>query len=1197
MKCPDCRFENLEDANFCSQCGTPLSKTPSGTFPAQSFDDKFAKIQRYLPQGLTKKILSQRDRIEGERRFVTVMFCDMEGFTPLVERLGAEEAYGVMDQVYEILIRQVHGYEGTINEMTGDGIMALFGAPIALEEAPQRALWAARAIHREMAVYNHKRQGQNPIRMRIGIHSGPVVVGTLGNDLRVEFKAVGDTVNLASRMERLAEPETTYVTQDVFKLTRGLFAFENLGKKVIKGWGENIPVYKVIPSDTDIHRPRLGTERMILSGMVGRASNLDKLELQVMRLINGEGSIVNIIGEAGIGKSRLVTELKQRESIQRVTVLEGRAISMGRNLSFHPIVDLIKQWAEIGTEDSEAVAFARLEAALYGVLQGKAVDVLPFIATLMGMKFPEKYSASMKGIEGEALEKLIRKRVGDLLSVASERRPLIVIIDDFHWADLSTIELMESLFRLSRRKRILFLNLFRPGYVATGERIVSAIKEKFSSLYIEIPLEPLDDQMSEALIVDMLNLRGVNHAVIDKIVQRAGGNPFFIEEVVRSFIDEGAIVLKDGTFKVTAKFGTMSIPNTINDVLMARIDSLEEDARDLLKVAAVIGRTFFYRILAKVAGSVQNVDDRLSYLKATELILERERFEELEYQFKHALTQETAYASILPQKCKALHLKVADTIEKVFAKKMHAFYGMLAYHYSRAESLDKAEEALIKAGEEALKSSASSEALHYYMEAMRLYRQKSGEMLDPAKIALLEKNIALAFFNHGQYEEAIEYFDKALSYYWGNLPTNAFSLAYRLSAAFMHFLVALYLPFIKYRQKTSPEDIQTIDLFHKKSKALGIINPMRFFIESVFICREVTCKNLSDAELWLEIFVESSCLFSFTGISFKLSEKILAASKKIIEPNKVKVCLIYDFMKTIHQYLIGNWGQIDSHDLGLVNKNLEMGEVFIASQHLYWHGCPNIYMGKLAAAEDVLKELSNIAEVYENDFSILLKYMLKIKLLIEQRLLDEALDEIGNGIAFAKKKKFLITLVDFHSCQAKIFTLRKEFDGAADSLQKADEIRSTTRATPIQLSIYFRSEVEYLISRLEDALKNEHTAALKYRKKAAWACRRLIKSTRKAAQHRTEAYRLRGIYCGLLNKPDRAFKWLAKSIAVGEKLGARPELARTYVEMGKRMRGASGGSFERKGLTAEDYFGKARTLFAEMGLQWDLDKLEHLTRN
>ncbi|MGD9181836.1 MAG: adenylate/guanylate cyclase domain-containing protein, partial [Desulfobacterales bacterium] len=317
MKCPKCESDNREGVNFCEECGAkfelvcpsckakiPLGKKFCGecgqnlTLPSEqapkefSFDQKIEKIQKYLPKGLTEKILSQRDRIEGERKQVTVMFCDMEGFTPLSELLGIEEAYGIIDQIYEILIHKVHDYEGTVNEMTGDGIMALFGAPVALEDSPQRAIRSSLAIHREMAKFSdqlkQEKKDAPPVKMRIGVHTGPVVVGTVGNDLRVEFKAVGDTVNIASRMEGLADPGTTYITEDTFKLTEGLFRFEALGEKEIKGKKEPIKVYRAIAPSTSRTRFDVSAERG-LTPFVGRERELELLLDGFERAKGGRG--------------------------------------------------------------------------------------------------------------------------------------------------------------------------------------------------------------------------------------------------------------------------------------------------------------------------------------------------------------------------------------------------------------------------------------------------------------------------------------------------------------------------------------------------------------------------------------------------------------------------------------------------------------------------------------------------------------------------------------------------------------------------------------------------------------------------------------------------------------------------------------------------------------------------------------------
>jgi len=507
--CSRCSFRNPPQFKFCGECGHDLNFQKEQTHGELSFDEKLERIQKYLPGGLTQKILTQKGKIEGERKQVTVMFCDMVGFTSLTERLGPEEIYTLMDQVYEILIHKVHECEGTVNEMTGDGIMALFGAPIALEDACQRAIRSAFAIHREINRIGDQLKSEKripAIRMRIGIHTGPVIVGTLGNDLRVEFKAVGDTVNLASRMEGLADPGTTYVTEDTFKLTEGFFHFEALGKKKVKGKEEAVSVYKVLSAKDDVHRSRLGSERMIYSEMVGRENELHRLELQLMKVINGQGSIVNIIGEAGIGKSRLVAELKKCEMMKDVSLLEGRAISIGGKLSFHPITDLLKQWMGIRQDDDQVAAFCKLQNAVRNLLPEEAGEALAFLATLMGIALSGNYAERVKGLGGEALEKLILKSLRDLLIRAAERTPLIIVMEDLHWADTSSLQVLESLFRLVETQRILFINLFRPGFPETGERILKALKERLILHHLEMVLEPLDERMSEALIGNMLTI-------------------------------------------------------------------------------------------------------------------------------------------------------------------------------------------------------------------------------------------------------------------------------------------------------------------------------------------------------------------------------------------------------------------------------------------------------------------------------------------------------------------------------------------------------------------------------------------------------------------------------------------------------------------------------------------------------------------
>ena len=1196
MKCPKCQFENPEDARFCMGCGHNLTP-PSEPLPRElSFDEKLDKIKRYLPKGLTEKILSQKDKIEGERKQVTVMFCDMEGFTPLVERLGPEEAYSVMDQVYEILIHKVHDYEGTVNDMTGDGVMALFGAPIALEDAPQRALRSALSIHREIAKFNDQRKGIKPIRMRIGVHTGPVVVGTLGNDLRVEFKAVGDTVNLASRMEGLAEPDTIYVTEDTFKLTEGLFRFEALGKKKVKGKEEPVPVYKVLSTKEDVYRPRLGFERMIYSEMVGREKELDRLELQVMRVINGKGSVVNIIGEAGIGKSRLVAELKNYDVMKKVALFEGRAISIGRNLSFHPIIDLLKHWARIRGDDSEAAALSKLETAVRRVYPEEVDEVLPFVATLMGMKLSGRYAERVKGIEGEALEKLILKNVRDLLIKSTELTPLVIVTEDLHWSDTSSIELMESLFRLAETQRILFVNVFRPGHKETGDRIVETIKERLPSYYVEIVLQPLDERISETLINNMLNIRGLQHAVIDQIVERAGGNPFFIEEVVRSFIDEGAVVAKEGAFEVTEKIDTMVIPHTINDLLMARIDRLEEETRNLVKIASVIGRSFFYRILTGVARAIEEIDNRLSYLKEIQLIRERRRMEELEYLFKHALAQEAAYESILLRKRKELHLKVAVSIEKVFKERMHEFYGMLAYHYSMGEDLDKAEEYMIKAGEEALRSSASREAINYYQEALSLYLNKYGDTAEAEKLVMLEKNIALAFFYKGEYANALVYFDNVLKRLGIKPPQNKILIMIKLIFDLLKVIVNLYFPSKKSKKIPDNQDNEIFDLSEKKGITLSLVNPMRGFAEDIGRIKNSLRFDLRKIRDGYIIPLTGSAMFSFTGFSFGLSNKFLKYAEDVIDKKNFKELFAFNSYKLSHNYLSGNWDDIQDYDESLLDQNLKIGQFWEVSTYILLYGYVKLEQGEFKAVYPLLEKLSKIADIYEYEIARANQLCLETELLFQYRNLHGAQELVekfeSSTVKIGSDPLRLISL----GYKVLIQILLKDLVEAEKSLNQAEDCyRKQTDVFPVYASTYFPTRFFLDLELLEESiLSNNKSGVSKYRRNACKSGKKALKHSKKYAIYRTRIVRSVGLYYWLIDKQNEAAKWWKKAIEKGERLSARPDLARTYMEIGKRFLEEKSTYKELNGVSAKEYLEKARTMFKEMDLKWDLDELDRI---
>lgn len=1186
MKCLRCQTDNPDVAEFCSECGCDLKKE------ADTTSQRLTRLYSYTPKFLTETILLNKRAIEGERKQVTVFFADVAGFTSMSEKLDPEQVHRIMDGAFRILMDEIHAYGGTINQFTGDGVMALFGAPVAHEDHAQRACHAAIAIRNGMVAYRQEVKTLFAVdfQVRVGLNTGPVVIGSIGDGLRADYTATGITVNIAARMESSANPGTVLVSRNTYRQTSAYFRYRSLGKLEIKGKGEPLEVYELVEA---IERPKSGLDRQIFSKMVGRDKELNLLEIQVLKAVNGEGSVVNIIGEAGIGKSRLVAELKNSEIMNRITLLEGRAMSMGRNLSFHPVIDLLKQWAKIREDDSEATALIKLETAVRRVCSEKLHEVLPFVATLMGMKLSGRYAQRVEGIEGEALERLILKNVRDLLIKATELRPLMIVTEDLHWADMSSIELLESLMRLAERHRVLFVNVFRPGHNNTGDRIMKTIKESLPVYYVEIALKPLDEHMSEILVNNMLNIRGLQLSVIDQIVGRSGGNPFFIEEVVRSLIDEGAVVAADGAFEVVAKINTMEIPHTINDVLMARIDRLEERTRNLVKFASVIGRSFFYKILTEVGRTIENIDDRLSYLKNIQLIRDRHRMEELEYLFKHALAQEAAYESILLQKRKEIHLQVADSIEKVFKERLHEFYGMLAYHYSKGEDFAKAEEYMVKAGEEALRSSASLEALNYYEEALGLYQNIYGDKADPDKIAILEKNIAIALYNKGD-EDALLYFDRVLNRWGIYSPQNKHRVLLKLIFDLIAVITQLYIPSKKRKKMPTQRDNEIFDLSFKKAKLLSIINPKRQLTEVIGLIRESLRFDLQKVEHGYTLLLTGSAFFSYSGLSFRISNRFLAHAESGIDKKDLKELLFLNVCQSIHNCSSGNWDYFQDHDEFLLDQNLKLGNLWEVICYYIFHGIVKLEQGDFEAAFPSIEKLSYIADSYEYEPARAHKLARETQYLLQCRKLYGAEKSAEEYISVANKIDSDPLRLASLGYKAQVQILLQDLNGAEGSLEQLEEYyRKQAIVPPVYAVPYLVARFSLDIERLEASLRSKDRSHLDdYRQRARKSCKTILKISRKYAPLRSAVFRLAGTFHWLINKQTKAVKYWQKGILESDRLGARPDLARTRMEIGKRFLEDKSKYKELDGIRVEGHLEKARELFLAMDLQWDLDALE-----
>jgi class 3 adenylate cyclase/tetratricopeptide (TPR) repeat protein len=1146
---------------------------------------------------------SRRVKRDSERRQATVMFAAVTGFKALNDRFTPEQITRLLNDWFGVLEVAVRTYGGVVDKFLGEGVMALFGVPNAIEHAPRQAVNAAIDIRNQLVDYNRTRQLPVALGVHIGINTGLVIAGEIGGRVRRDFTAIGDTVNLAARLKEGAPDAAVYVGPETHRYTRDDFAWRALPPMSVKGKEKTIQAYELMSVTERVHRGAANAgpaERQVSSAMVGRERELAQIESQVRHLVDGRGGIVTLVGEAGMGKSRLVGELRAAPALHDARVLEARSLAIGQNLSFHPFVDLLRNWAGIPPEEAEDVALARLETALQALTPEEAGETLPFLATMMGMHLTGALAERVEGIQGEALERLVIRAVRALLEALAEQSPLVLIFEDLHWADQSSIKLLEIMLRMVQRHRVLFLIVGRPDSPETMDRIVADARAQHALQHADVQLGRLTDQQCATLIRNLLRIDALPYATEALIIRKAEGNPFYIEEVIRSLIDAGAVEATAGGFRLTEKIDTVEIPGTIQEVIMARVDRLDEPTRYVLQVASVIGRFVYFRILAGLMEEVPDLEARLTYLEERQLLLQRRTREtasvrrttlrpEREYLFKHALLQETVYESILQRTRKDLHRQVAESIETAFAERLVDFFGMLAYHFSRADDAEKAEEYLFKAGEEAARSAASSEALAFFREASRLYLQIHGDGGDPAKRALLEKNIGLALMNTGNLTESMEHFDEALRHLGDPIPPRTPGAVLQFGGDLVAVFARLFLPrlFRASHGKTRYRD--DIQVRYPRIKAQSTSNPTRLVFDYF---RAIRWLNQTDPtavpEQVIGLYSGFAALFAYSGLSFRIGRRYLAISEKLLRPGHAKDLFDHGCLICIHNYLEGKWNDeagVVADDV--IEQALRHGGLWEVNTYLGLDCDRRIRRGDFAAAQQRLKHLEEIADLYGFEFAQTNHNSEMMLLLLEQRRLAEALVAAEHYYAGVHDDTLRVLAL---GSKAKAQTLIGDLEAAAATLKAAgDVVKRSPIVPPWHLSAYAVGRFVHDLARL-DASGAEASQGHQARASA----RAALAVTGKVAVQRTEVYRLTARMHSLLGDARRTQTWWRKAISEGEQLGARPELARTYLDVGTRMAQHKLTQFE--GATAEEYVERARALFDTLGLVWEMAETEARAR-
>jgi class 3 adenylate cyclase/tetratricopeptide (TPR) repeat protein len=734
MKCPKCQHLNDSAAKFCAECASPLARTcascgnplpptakfcPECAHPtglATATQSSYGAPETYTPKHLVAKILNSRAAIEGERKQVTVLFADLKGSMELLADRDPEEARKLLDPVLELMIEAVHHYEGTVNQAAGDGIMALFGAPLAHEDHAVRACYAAlrmqkRAKRHAEAVF--RTHGVN-LQIRVGLNSGDVVVGTVGSDLRMDYTAIGRTTHLAARMEQLARPGSILMTPSTLELVDGFVTVKSLGPVPIKGLIEPLEVHEV--TGVGPVRTRFqSVARRGLTPFVGRERELEQLR-QAQRLAGkGQGQVVALVAEAGMGKSRVVYELAHSPVLEGWRVMECAAVSYGKAMSYLPVTNLLKGYFEIIEQDSLQTVSDKVKTKLLA-LDGALAPTLPALLALL--------NAPVNDPAWETLDPAERRRrmldgVRYLLLQEARQRPLLLIFEDLHWIDNETQAVLDSLVECLGSARVLLLATYRPEYQHGW-----AGKTYYSQLRLDALAGDSRGQLLDVLLGDDPTLSSLKQLLVNH------GNPFFLEEIVRALVETKALEGSSGSYRLIRPIEAVRVPATVQVILASRIDRLSLEDKHLLQIAAVTGRSVPVSLLRAVADLPDEaLRDGLRRLQAAEFVyftgllptanfLFRTLTPDIEYSFKHALTQEVAYGGMLQERRRDLHARIVEAIETLHHDRLDEQIELLAYHALRSELREKAVSYLFQAGLKAAKHSAPDNAKERYEQAL-----------------------------------------------------------------------------------------------------------------------------------------------------------------------------------------------------------------------------------------------------------------------------------------------------------------------------------------------------------------------------------------------------------------------------------------------------------------------------------------------
>jgi class 3 adenylate cyclase/tetratricopeptide (TPR) repeat protein len=1119
--------------------------------------------------------------IEGERRIVTILFCDVKGSMAMAGKLDPEEWASIMNRAYEHLIGPVSRHGGTVAQLLGDAILAYFGAPLTHEDDPQRAVQAGLEIIAGIRSFREQLQRERGLdfNVRVGINTGLVMAGQIGSGQRVSYTAVGDPVNLAARMEQTAQPGTVQITANTYKLVAPSYECESLGQIEVKGKSEPIQTYRVLRVREKPGPVRGFESQGFRSPLVGREVELTTVQGCIDRLFHGQGCILGIIGEAGLGKSRLVAEAKSFAvaNSSNVLWLEGQTLSFGQSISYWPFQQILRGWAGITEDDDSNALWSKLATQVRALFGDEMIEYLPYLASLLALEVRGEYAERVKYLDGDAMGKQIFLTTRRFFERLARTQPTVLVFEDLHWMDESSTNLLEHLLPLVEAVPLVIFGISRPERDTPAARLRELCARDYSDHYTEILLAPLSDADSAQLVHNLLEIEDLPARLRELIVEKAEGNPFFLEEVIRTLIDARAIArdASSGRWRATSQIESVHIPDTIQGVIMARVDRLDEEVKQVLRMASVIGRSFLYRVLKAIAEAGQRLDDDLTELQQSELIREKQHLPELEYMFKHALAQEATYESILLQKRRELHARVAQAIESLFAERLEEFYGLLAYHYARAEVWDKAQDYLLKAADQAGQLAGDVEAMNLYEQALNAYARAFGDKWDPVQRAAVERKVGEALFRRGENTQALEHFYQALEYLGKPLPRSRGRVRQAIIQELIQQTGNRLLPRLFLTTATAPISAAFEEEY---SLYFGIAQILPFRNVEGWLLATIRLLNRSEQQNFLRGmgrgFGALGTVFDVSqayGIAESYHRRALAIAQQVHDP---RVTDVTGSCMALHELILGKLDRALEHSARAAAAAQESGNLPLWGFDIQFVGATLTYAGDLNHA---LEQGRTLVQVGQDADALQLECwgeMLQGLARIRTGHLDEARGHLERAVNIAIKVPDYYVGVLATGALGQCLARQGEFVQAHQVLENGAHLRAKYKGVGDSYTHLVHGQAECYLLQAERASSSEKKEWLR---KANRACQSALKQVKAFRPGAPEAMLLKGRYEWLRGKREAAREWWNKSLAEAERMSMRYDQGMTHLEIGQQLG-------ERVHLE------KAETIFAEIGAELDLVK-------